>query len=176
MPAQHSHEADNGLATRLGLTRSITGWSAVGLAVISLIVGASLGYSAAISQSRETALELTRTRDDLEVLARAHDTLQERNWILYLEAEELRASPATRTVEREPGVFTDGTYAVGTDIEPGTYRGEVVGEFGYWARLDSSTGMLSGIITNDIVRGPFMLTLNPGDTAVELRGVTLRAE
>lgn len=177
MSAQHPRPNGDGLAARLGLARAVTGWSAVGLAVISLMLGASLGYSAAISQSRETATTLARTQDDLKALAQAHDTLNERNWILYLESERLRSAEETNAGRpAEPSVFTDGTFAVGTDIEPGTYRGEVVGEFGYWARLNSSTGMLSGIITNDIVRGPFVLTINPGDTAVELRGVRLRAE
>lgn len=176
MSAQQPRPNSDSLAGRLGLTRTISGWSAVGLAVISLVLGASLGYSAAISQSQETATTLARTQDDLKALAQAHDTLNERNWILYLEAERLRSAKETNAGPAEPGVFTNGTFAVGTDIEPGTYRGEVAGEFGYWARLNSSTGMLSGIITNDIVRGPFVLTINPGDTAVELRGVTLVAE
>lgn len=176
MSAQHPRPNSDSLADRLGLTRTISGWSAVGLAVISLVLGASLGYSAAISQSQETATTLARTQDDLKALALAHDTLNERNWILYLEAERLRSAKEISAKPTEPGVFTNGTFAVGTDIEPGTYRGEVAGEFGYWARLNSSTGMLSGIITNAIVRGPFVLTINPGDTAVELRGVTLVAE
>ncbi len=64
---------------------------------------------------------------------------------------------------------------MGTDIEPGTYRGEVTGEWGYWARLSNTSGMISGILSNAVVRGPFELTVLPSDTAVELRGVTLTA-
>ena len=58
---------------------------------------------------------------------------------------------------------------------PGTYRGECTDEFGYWARLRNTTGMVNGIIANNVVRGPFVVTILPADKAVELRGVTLRA-
>lgn len=147
------------------------------IAVIALAVGVALGYSLARSEARDATAEADRAREDLERLAGAHATLQERNWILYLEVEErrlaegegIKADPA----QARPGVFTEGTYAVGSDILPGTYRGEVNGEFGYWARLSSTTGMVSGIVANDVVRGPFVLTIIASDAAVELRGVTL---
>ena len=36
--------------------------------------------------------------------------------------------------------------------------------------------MISGVLANAVVRGPFELTILSGDKAVELRGVTLTAE
>jgi len=152
-------------------------WSiAVGLVIAGLAIGIALGFVIATSQAREAAAEAEAARADLARLAQAHATLQERNWILYLEAEEASAGAQTEPAALPPGVFGDGTYEVGTDIEPGTYRGEVIGEFGYWARLNSTTGMVSGIAANAVVRGPFVLTIVASDAAVELRGVTLMAE
>ena len=66
-------------------------------------------------------------------------------------------------------------YLVGEDIEPGVYDGVVVKEQGHWARLKGTDGMVSQIIANGIVRGPFVLTIVQSDVAVELRGVILTA-
>jgi hypothetical protein len=157
-------------------TRSITSTAAVTLVAASLFIGIAVGYSLALSHARDARDEAALAREDLDRLARAHAVLQERNWMLYLEVQEARSAEPEEAVPAEPGVYSDGTYRVGTEIEPGTYRGEVNGEFGYWARLRNTTGIVSGIAANSVVRGPFVLTIVPSDAAVELRGVTLTAE
>ena len=134
--------------------------------------GMVFGYSLAQSDVRDARTEATEARERLDLLAESHETLHERNWILYQEAEAARAS-APEAVELPPGTYGDGVYGVGTDIEPGTYRGEVTGEWGYWARLSNTSSMISGILANAVVRGPFELTVLSGDNAVELRGVTI---
>jgi hypothetical protein len=62
---------------------------------------------------------------------------------------------------------TDGTYRVGTDIVPGTYRTAGPSPQGesdcYWARLDSLNS--SHIIKNNISTGPEVVTIQPSDTA-----------
>jgi hypothetical protein len=148
---------------------------AVVLLFVGLLAGMALGYRSALSQVRQANDEVAQARDDLKKVASVNEMLQERNWILYLESEKARRAEQTEPVDGEPGVYTDGTYQVGTDIEPGTYRGEVNGEFGYWARLSNTSGMVTGIIANNVVRGPFLLTIVPADVAVELRGVTIKA-
>jgi hypothetical protein len=72
-----------------------------------------------------------------------------------------------------PGSFGDGVFLVGDDMAPGTYAGVVTGTVGYWARLRGTDGSIGAIITNGLPRGPFLLTVEPGDKAVELRGVML---
>ncbi|MBN2846910.1 MAG: hypothetical protein JXP72_00465 [Coriobacteriia bacterium] len=156
--------------------------TAVFLAVIGLFVGLltgmPLGYNSAISQVRDANAEAAQARADLEKIANVNATLQERNWSFYLDSlktgQDEPAEPVTPTA-RETGVYTEGTYLVDIDIQPGTYRGECTGEFGYWARLRNTTGMVNGIIANNVVRGPFVVTILPADVAIELRGVTLRA-
>jgi len=61
---------------------------------------------------------------------------------------------------------TNGTYVVGTDIVPGTYRTN--GKYGcYWARLSSfDTG---DIIDNNVSDGPQVVQIAPTDTAFMTR-------
>jgi hypothetical protein len=145
-----------------------------------VLLGVVAGYLLGLSHIRDARDEAARTREEISKLAEAHEKLQERTWILYLETQQGDQPAPTSTPSATPQdsgkVFSDGTYLVGTDIESGTYRGEVVGETGYWARLNATTGMASAIEANSVVRGPFVLTILPRDEAVELRGVTLTGE
>jgi hypothetical protein len=62
---------------------------------------------------------------------------------------------------------TDGTYRVGTDIVPGTYRSGGASPEGesdcYWARLNSLNP--THIINNNLSTGPQVVTIQPSDTA-----------
>ncbi len=153
-----------------GRRRTVT---LVAAAMIGL-AGVVAGYSLALSHARDAQADAYAARQGLSQLAQAHEKLQERTWMLFLQTQETSpgAPPATPPAD---GVFTEGIYLVGKDIEAGTYRGEVTGELGYWARLNATDGMVSAIEANDVVRGPFVLTILPRDAAVELRGVTLSA-
>jgi hypothetical protein len=66
---------------------------------------------------------------------------------------------------------TDGTYRVGIDIVPGTYRSGGPSPQGesdcYWARLKSLNA--SDIIKNNISAGPQVVTIEPSDTAFATR-------
>jgi len=63
-------------------------------------------------------------------------------------------------------IETNGTYVVGSDIEPGTYR--TSGGTGcYWARLKSlDTG---DVIDNNVSDGPQVVRILPSDTAFMTR-------
>ena len=62
---------------------------------------------------------------------------------------------------------TDGTYRIGTDIVPGTYRTAGPAPHGesdcYWERLDSLNP--NHIITNNISNGPQVVRIQSSDTA-----------
>lgn len=64
-------------------------------------------------------------------------------------------------------IETDGTYRVGTDIAPGTYRSGGTSPEGesdcYWARLRSLKP--TDIINSDIGTGPQVVTIQPSDRA-----------
>ncbi len=64
-------------------------------------------------------------------------------------------------------IDTNGTYVVGTDIVPGTYRTSG-GSGCYWARLRSlDTG---DVIDNNVSDGPQVVQILPSDAAFVTRG------
>lgn len=68
--------------------------------------------------------------------------------------------PAITTGPTEP--FGPGTFAVNTDIAPGTWRS--AGAAGcYWARLKDFAGGVTGIIANDNASGPAVVQIAPTD-------------
>lgn len=158
-----------------------------GAALVLLLIGALAGYFIARSQLNDSQAMLRETREQLSVLQKAMGQAEERIWNHYLEKQALAAqveelqkgsddgghvTPTTAT----PGpqsTYGDGTYLVGAQIPPGDYTGVVTGQVGYWARLRSTDGVIGAIIANGLPRGPFVLTINQSDTAVELRGVKL---
>lgn len=156
-------------------------------ALVLLLVGALAGFFIARSQGQTTADELAQARQGLAALQKGQAEAEERNWNYYRENEALKAeiaalkeqpgttepSSTSTTVAGAAGTFTDGIYLVGEDISPGDYDGVVTGQVGYWARLRGTDGVVGAIVANGLVTGPFVLTVNTSDVAVELRGVKL---
>lgn len=68
----------------------------------------------------------------------------------------------------------DGTYVVGSDIKPGTYRSD--GPQGglvtscYWARLSSTSGETTDIIANNATSGQTTVTIAATDKAFTTAG------
>lgn len=56
----------------------------------------------------------------------------------------------------------DGTWVVGQDIKPGTYRNSDGGEC-YWARLKGLTGDFSELLANGNTAGQAVVTIKPTD-------------
>ena len=84
-------------------------------------------------------------------------------------AAALERAPSPKVEEDKPGVIRDGTYVVGTELEPGVYR---VGH--YWARLDRG----QNVIDNDLNQGtcPSLVVVRPNDAYVEIRGKAVAME
>lgn len=76
------------------------------------------------------------------------------------------APAAAVTLELE-GVFAPGTYIVGRDLQPGTYRGQAGSGYCYWARLSNLKGELSSIIANGNATGQFYVQVMEADFAIE---------
>lgn len=83
------------------------------------------------------------------------------------------SAPAAKTVTagapaaRVPG---DGTFLVGDDIQPGTYRSSDNAEGCYWARLKDTTGGSGSINANEYGRGSAVVTITAKDAAFETSG------
>lgn len=65
--------------------------------------------------------------------------------------------------------ITDGTWIVGTDLKPGTYKASP-GDSCYWARLKSFDGGLDAIIANDLPSGRAVVTIKKTDEGFESNG------
>lgn len=68
----------------------------------------------------------------------------------------------------DPNSFSDGTYEVGVDIQPGKYKSPG-GDSCYWARLAKDQ---EDILDNDLTDGPTTFTVKPTDGFVELSRCT----
>ena len=103
-----------------------------------------------------------------EAMLKAHGPLGEDFGRLYSQVEELlpnldengRVIQSTLP-QKGRSSFGDGTWRVGFDIEPGTYRTSGTDSC-YWARLSNFTGS-NDILANDNARGPAIVTILRGD-------------
>jgi endonuclease YncB( thermonuclease family) len=82
---------------------------------------------------------------------------------------------AQPSVVQQAKTIDDGTYVLGTEIEPGTYRTTGASEDAMvkmcsWKRLKDTSGEFSSIIATNIAQGPTTITIKPTDGAFESRG------
>ncbi|MFH9955918.1 hypothetical protein ACH4OX_17125 [Streptomyces roseolus] len=81
---------------------------------------------------------------------------------------ERTSAPAGNAQEGIPG---EGTFLVGEEVEPGTYRSTgPAGEVCYWARLKGTTGEADEIIANSTSKGQSTVTVLASDKAFETNG------
>lgn len=180
-----------GAARRKGPLQKLRGqWIWMAVALLLLLVGVLVGFFIARSQAADDRAALSEARAELSQVRSALAQSEDRNWTYYRENGALRAeleqarsggpdSPSTTVPgvsgpgEGPDAVYGDGVFMVGDDISPGTYDGVLTDKVGYWARLKGTDGSIGSIIANALIRGPFVLTIQPGDEAVELRGVEI---
>lgn len=103
--------------------------------------------------NRTLASARAKVRSDAAALSRRKAELDRR---------EAKVSGLERTADRN-SFEGEGTYVVGADIKPGTYRADASPGC-YWARLASLD--TSNIINNDNADGPVVIEILPSDKAV----------
>jgi hypothetical protein len=77
--------------------------------------------------------------------------------------------PTTVATTAPPKVLRDGTFVVGTDVEPGTYRASSSGGC-YWARLANFTGKGDVIANAFVSSGPAIVTVEASDVGFKSQG------
>ncbi|WP_280271951.1 hypothetical protein [Nocardia wallacei] len=80
---------------------------------------------------------------------------------------------ATAHAEPATSIPGDGTYVVGVDIQPGTYRtaGPADGRYGcYWERAKNLDGTVDSIIANDYGKGATTVRISSSDVAFKTSG------
>jgi hypothetical protein len=73
------------------------------------------------------------------------------------------------TPAADPNTFSAGTYEVGTEIQPGTYK-TTGSSWCYWERDKDASGEFSSIISNGNSNGPGIVTVKSSDGYVEFSG------
>lgn len=88
--------------------------------------------------------------------------------------EKTSATSETTSAEAgdtQEGIPGDGTFLVGEEVEPGTYRSAgPTGEVCYWARLKGTTGDGDEIIANSTSKGQSTVTVLASDKAFQSDG------
>lgn len=140
-------------------------WTAAGVFVLGLLIGigsASGGHSTPTNTSalKDQVSDLkgsnSTLQDQLDSLTKQKDALEAENTTLTKAADKEAATAAANTI---PG---DGTYLVGVDIKPGTYR-STGNDLCYWERDKSADGNFGSIIANDNVTGQGIVTIKSTD-------------
>lgn len=136
----------SGAANNKGVAISGTVLSGIGLA-LCIIWTAAFGATVANTPAPTTFPELPAVPQVADV------------------APAAPAAPAPGTI---PGA---GTFMVGSDIEPGTYKTAGPDGFGcYYARLKDTSGDFGSIINNNVSQGPATVTISASDGAFETSG------
>lgn len=129
------------------------------VAVVALGLGAGLGSSAAGANDNAATAVPTVTRSAAPVptvTATKPGTAA---------APKQQPKPTGATSQSAAKVSGDGTYLVGQDMEPGTYKtkGPATGSLCYWERAKDSSGEFTSIITNATPTGTARVTVNKGE-------------
>ncbi len=122
-----------------------------------------------IEERREALDERESELDDFE------DQLEARGEELDEREEDLDTLEASLEEAEEPAedsapsttIPGSGTFIVGEDIQPGTYRTDGGTGLCYWARLSGLSGEFHDIITNGLPEGPGYVTIAASDVAFE---------
>lgn len=139
------------------MLRKIGKWMLMGLgALMVLAVIASI-----VSPPEETA----RSSPSQAVGPDPSDSVQESASVVA----SASAAPVEPAPTADAGLFGDGTHAVGSDIQPGTYRGEG-GGLCYWERLSGFGGTFEEIIANGAAEENPVVTIEASDAGFETQG------
>lgn len=133
---------------------------ALGVGLVSCIIGAAIGGAGTHTNTAATAngVKTVISIQPSPVISTVTKT------VTVTQAPAAPPPPPT-------ALSQDGTYLVGTDIQPGTYRAKNIVDSCYWGRLSSTDGT-SDIIANNVVNagGQAIVTIKPSDKAFETRG------
>lgn len=142
---------------------------------LAFTLGGAIGMSSAGSASpgvEQIAAAEERATTAEAALANSQAALDaEQSRLETLKAELAARESKISTAEKvaaENTIPGEGVFLVGTDIKPGTYRGNVDGGQCYFARLGSAD--TSDILDNGNFTGPVVVTIKRSDKAFQTTG------
>jgi len=93
------------------------------------------------------------------------------DYALKTDCELVRLDPIPEHTGEYPQIITAGTYLVGYNIQPGTYKGQAGSDITtscYWERLQNVAGGFDSILANDNATGQFYVQVLPTDFALKV--------
>ncbi|MGC0142114.1 hypothetical protein [Pseudactinotalea sp. Z1732] len=171
-----------------GDTEEITPTGDLDAEIEAAVADVEAERDALVTELEETEADRDSVAADLESVAAERDEIAgeitaartERDEALErVEAMEAESQEAQAAAEAEAEAaagaaepsdsFGNGTWRVGEDIEPGTYRTDG-GSGCYWERLSGFSGEFSDIISNDFTSGPSTVTIQGSDAGFSSQG------
>jgi cell division protein FtsB len=149
-------------------SRKISAALALIFIAVALVLGIVIGAASAAGGTGKLTAQVSSLQSDKSALQSSNKALQGQIDSLAAEktavdAEKAKLDAATATLDANT-FAGDGTFVVGTDIQPGTYRSSASPSC-YWARLSGLDGSVDSIIANDNTDGPVVVTIAPTDKA-----------
>lgn len=144
-------------------TKHLLGYS--GTAVLALAVGSA----AAGADSSQSAAPSTTTATVAANVQPTHASTTTVNAPAV--TKTVTATKKATATTRKATIAGDGTYEVGTDVQPGTYVSSTPASGNcYWARLKGTSGSFEDIIANNNSAGQSVVTIAPTDKVFESSG------
>lgn len=152
---------------RTALAGTLLGGLAAALAVLGAVL---LGQAA-----DQLATDLDQLGRDLDTPALSESDMSPAAPLNLPDSAFVAVEPPAAPVPSSDGRIAAGTWLVGDDVEPGTYRTpganpDEPSGMCYWSRLSGLSGELDDVITNGLPDGPAVVTIAPGDAAFQTRG------
>lgn len=137
--------------------------------VIALVVVFILVFAAIAASSDGTSSQLATTPSTQAIQPASQPTTV----LTQVQPTHAAVTPAPAPT-RKPApsfiTFGDGTYQVGHDIQPGTYRTRVASPGCYYERLSGFSGSVSDIIANNDTNNPAIVTIKATDKGFDSQG------
>ncbi|WP_077703131.1 hypothetical protein [Virgibacillus dokdonensis] len=135
-----------------------------------LVFADSMGY---IENAKDSKGQVESIIFNANLTSGSHHyvTLNDGNYFKMQGAEMYPVDKAPN-VKPDDGVYKDGMYKVGKDIDPGEYKVTLESGMGYYEVAKNSAGGVNNIITNENVQADTYITIEDGQY-IKLQGVTL---
>lgn len=136
-------------------------WQVLVVAAVALVIGITAGAS---TKTKTTTVSAGSVQPSVQATQATAATTSPPTTASATTAAPAPTSPPTSAGPKTS--FSDGSYRVGVDIAPGTYRSSGTGSDCYWKRLSNFTGQ-NDILANYLSNSPTTVTILASDAGFE---------
>lgn len=166
VPPSPSPPAQQPPKKRLSRSEKTALWIIVSLVAICVVIVGIVFAAAGGSSNNAPSLSTADQQATAADIATA-EAIQTVNANQNTSSSQPIATAVPTTPTPTFATFSDGTYQVGTDIQPGTYRTQTGSPGCYYARLKGFGGTNDDILANNLTDYPAIVTILPSDKGFE---------